>query len=236
MTRRLYGLGLMLAFGFCLGTVQPSPAADEAKKADEPAKVDQAGEDVIHIGLAYSLAEYGRKNKSPESLVTAARMLRRIKTTPITEKPTDEGPKGEKADDVKAGAEVSLVAEADKLLDEARKMAPDDKLIGELADRAAKEKTRAALGGPRSYSGAIRAGHTQTLNASFRVAELASVTVNGNGVTVFRVKAINDAGVVVSENSGRYVNLRWVPERTRAFRIVITSEGPGPSSYQFYTN
>jgi hypothetical protein len=234
MTRRLYGLGLLLACALCLGAGQPSPAADE-KKAEEP-KVDQAGEDVIHIGLAYSLAEYGRKNKSPESLVTAARILRKIKTTPITEKPTDEGPKGEKADEVKAGAEVSLLAESDKLLDEARKMAPDDKLIGELADRAAKEKTRAALGGPRSYSGAIRAGHTQTLTVSFRVAELASVTVNGNGVTVFHVKAINDAGVVVSENSGRYVNLRWVPERTRVFRIVITSEGPGPSSYQFYTN
>jgi hypothetical protein len=212
------------------------PAADEAKKANEPAKVDEAGEDVINIGLAFSLAEYGRKNKSPDSLVAAARILRKIRTTPLTDKPTDEAPKGEKPDKVEAGSEVSLVAESDKMLAEARKMAPDDKLIADLADRAAKEKTRAALGGPRSYSGAIRAGHTQTHNVSFRVGELASVTVSGNGVTFFRVKAINDAGVVVSENSGRYVNLRWVPERTRAFRIVITSEGPGPSNYQFYTN
>ena len=78
------------------GTNQAPPEA--AAKAKPSAEADA----VQQLHLAHSLIEYGRKNKAPEALIIAARILAANGTVELKEKPTHEAapdaPKGEKKD------------------------------------------------------------------------------------------------------------------------------------------
>jgi hypothetical protein len=95
-------------------------SADKEEKPTKTEKADErAVEELGQIDLAHGLIEYGRKHKSPEALVVAARMLAKFPVSETKGKGETEG----KENQVK-GAEA--------LLDEAAKMRSSDKLMGEL--------------------------------------------------------------------------------------------------------
>jgi hypothetical protein len=231
----LAGVSLLALAGLVL--VGPAAPADEAKKADEPAKLNPAGADVAHIALAYQLAEYGRKNKNPEMLVSAARILRHIKPTPGKENPKIEAPRGEEPKEDKVSEPVSLTAQSKALLEEAKKMAPDDATVAELIDRVNKDTaTRGSLGGPRSFTRFIRPGGVHAWGVNFVGNVPASVSVTGNGVTVFTLEAINERGSVAAASTGPYPSLCWPPAFTRHFTIRVRNDGPVPCTYTLYHN
>jgi hypothetical protein len=235
MTNRLLPAALLLAalagLSAGAGTV-PAPAADETKADARAGHAD----DVRYIAMAYELAEYGRAKKAPEALIAAARVLRGIRTTPGEEKVKVDGAKDEKDQTAEPGEAVSLVAESDKLLEEAKKMAPKDKAIKELANQMANESRRPAVGGPRSYSYGIRQNVTHYWNISFFGGMPASVTVQGNGNNYFTVESSNERGTIVAQSSGRHPHITWVPAATRTFTIRVRNNGPGPAHYTMYTN
>src|SRR5947209_6228422 len=130
MTQRLWSTGIVLTLlgGLTAGLGAPSTAPADDKAPANPAAA-KAAEDVRNIALANELAEYGRKHKAADSLVTAARILRQIRTTPGTEKVAVT--EGKEEPDTSTEA-PTLLDRSDELLKEARNMAPDDSLLGQL--------------------------------------------------------------------------------------------------------
>lgn len=224
-------LTILAAWLVGLGTVSRAPADDKKEDAVQ-VKADPVSDDVRHIALAYDLAEYGRKAKSPEMLVSAARILRKIRTTPGTEKPTIEGGKDEKEEKAEA---VSLLEESNHLLAEARKLAPDDALIGDLIERITKEKTRGSIGGPRSHYHKPGAGTTMTWNVSFAGGQPASVAVQGNGRNALTLTVRGPGGHFLTW-TGPNPSLSWVPRQTKPYTITVTNDGPGACAYRMYHN
>src|SRR5262245_57699392 len=171
MTRRFWTAALLAGLlGFSgLGAPAADDKKDEKKGAPAAEAHDAFPDDVQQIALAYQLAEMGRRAKAPDLLVSAARILRRIKPVEGDTKPEVKG--GEDA----KGEKVVLVKESDKLLAEAKALAPDDKAVAAAADKAAKEDLvfppvpgkRGTYGGPRSYHHQPGAGVTLTWNRSF---------------------------------------------------------------------
>jgi hypothetical protein len=235
-----YGFAALgtIVLGVLLAGVNGPASADEEKKKEGPtAAASPAGEDVANVAMAYRLAEYGRKHKEPEMLVSAARILRHIKATPGNGKPTKiEAPKDAKAPEDEPAESPALGDEAKKLLEEAKKMAPDDAALTELIERAGKEKTRGSLGGPRSFTRALGPGFTHFWGVNFVGGRPASVSVTGNGFAVFTVEAVNDDGVTVASSTGLYPSLYWYPAFTRHFTIRVRNEGEGGSRYTLYHN
>src|SRR5262249_28053687 len=143
-----------------LGATTAAPADEKGGKPDSAAA--KAAEDVRNIALASQLAEYGRQHKSPESLIAAARILRAIRTTPGTDKATVS--EGKEEGDGKEAP--SLLDQSDEMLKEAKHMAPDDSVIGQLIDRASRGK-RGSVGGARSYFHRPGAGTVISHNVRF---------------------------------------------------------------------
>jgi hypothetical protein len=237
----LAGVGLLALAGLVLvGSAAPADDAkktDETKKAEGPPKLNPAGIDVKNIALAYELAEYGRKNKNPEMLVSAARILRRIKPTAGKGDPKIEAPRGEEVKEDKVPELVSLTDQSKALLEEAKKMAPDDAVVGELIERVNKDTTtRGSLGGPRAFTRFIRPGGVHAWGVNFVGHVPATVSVTGNGVTIFTIQAINDQGIVVVSSTGTYPSLCWAPAFTRHFTLRVRNDGPVPCTYTLYHN
>jgi hypothetical protein len=227
---RFWSVALLLAGLSCL-TVGPVVLADEKEK---PAKVesDPAADACRHIASALDLAELGRKEKSPVLLIAAARTLRLYPATPGKEKvEVKEG-----KDELKAGEEApTMTRMSDELLDEAMKLAPDDKTIAELAQRVRENKTRESLGGPRTYYHRPGAGTTIVHTANFIGGRVGSVTVSGNGVNTLTLRVDGPAGGHW-EWTGRNPHLDFVPGNTGVCRIAVTNNGPGPVAYTLWHN
>lgn len=229
----LSGLPLIVLSMLLAGASRPA-RGDEAKK--EPPTTSPAAQDVANVAMAYRLAEYGRKHKTPEMLVAAASILRHIKGTPGDAKPKIEAPKGEEAPQDEAVEATSLMEESKKLLAEAKKMARDDAVLTELIERVGKEKTRGSLGGPRTFARRLRPGFVHSWAVNFVGQQVASASVTGNGVAVFTLEAVNDTGRVVAVATGRYPSISWVPVATRHFSIRVRNDGGGVSAYTLYHN
>jgi hypothetical protein len=225
MTKRTWASIVPLFLLGCLLAVAPPAPAEEQKKESPEDKTardklaTEAAESVRRIGMAMQLADYGRKEKSPEMLIGAARILRWIEDQPGTDEPKAEG------GDAAKKKSVSLKDLSDKLLDEARKMAGDDKTVLEMADRVARlekpkkeeDKRRGALGGPRSYHHSPGDGVSLTWNVRFRVGMPASVTVRGDGFHTLTT-TVRGPGV---------------PGFTT---ITVVNNGPGACDYTMYHN
>ncbi len=216
----------------CLLSVAPPAAAEEKKElTGEDKTAAAAAETVREIGMAMQLADYGRKEKSPQMLIAAARVLRKIHSTPGSDEPKAE--KGEAARQKPA----SLTDLSDKLLDEARKMAGDDKTVLEMADRVAKEeKTRGALGGPRSYTHAPGDGTVLSWNVRFRPGIPASVSVVGNGRNTLTTTVQGPDGYYFTW-TGHNASTSWIPRPAPGLTtITVVNDGPGACYYTMYHN
>ncbi len=106
----------------CLALVGWGGAASGAD--EKPPEVAPPDPDVSRADLAFALAEYGRKNKSPEALVTAAQILSKLQVAD----PVKEGEKPKESED--------HLAAVNQLLDEAAALGGGDPVIKELVGRA----------------------------------------------------------------------------------------------------
>jgi hypothetical protein len=172
---------LVLAFGLMLALwpmVADAQKKGKDKEDDTPAKgmdkeADAVGDDIADVIGAYKLAEFGRKNKAPEALITAGSLMRgfaKVKLDKITEKVDIEVEKGSKDEPLdKVAKNPDYEEEANALFDEAQAMAATlgvnvDKLV-----KLAKERpnTRGVIGGARTVHRHIGSHQTQTLHIQF---------------------------------------------------------------------
>jgi len=189
MSLRWYALTILVLTGGVLVWAAPDTVAQDKKT---PGASDTVEVDPL-LGLAttaYKTAEFGRDSKSPEALVTAAIMLRSLKSakkTPITEIPTDEN--GKPIED-KALEDKSFADEADDLFAEASLLATMLKIKGfdAFIDGAKSRNTRNLVGGSRSIRRRIGPGKTEVFHVKFRCAEPCPFALNASHPLYLKVE------------------------------------------------
>jgi hypothetical protein len=257
--RWLTSLALLVAAG-CLLTATTSTAADPKDKPVSKEKMtpedaaDKRADDVNDIMTAYQLADFGKKHRSPEALITAAgffrkaallqkdRLLKEIEERPEVsdekDLPKGDAPRG----DARA---PDFEEEAGKLFDEASTIALELKLNVEPLIKAARareyksEATRAVIGGPRTITRHIRGGQTHVFKFNFEpqmpcaigfraTMPLKATVVRGDNDNVWAA-AISTGGMH-----------RGVPGASRSGKVPVTIRftniGSQPVQYTLFVN
>jgi hypothetical protein len=210
------------------GTNQAPPeAAAQARPSAEAEAVQQ-------LHLAHSLVDYGRKNKAPEALITAARILAANGTVALEEKPTREAApgatKGAKTD--KPASEISPRT----LLDEAKVLSGNNPALVTLANSV--ELSRGAVGGPKRSVDVVEALEADVYKITFRGAEVARVAVSGDGDTRLDLYVYDENGNLITSQVGPGDDClaSWVPRWTGVFVIKVVNRGRVPNRYIIATN
>jgi len=231
-----------LALGSALLLTVAAPLTAQEKKGTNQAPPENAAQakssaeadSVQQIHLAHSLIEYGRKNKAPEALITAARILAANGTVPLEEKPTQEGtpgaPKGGKKD--KPASDNSPKA----LLDEAKELSNNNPAVVTLANSV--ELSRGAVGGPKRVVEVVEPLQADVYKITFRGEEVARAAVSGDGDTRLDLYVYDENGNLVTSQVGPGDDClaSWVPKWTGVFIIKVVNRGLQPNRYIMATN
>lgn len=171
MRTRMICIALLTALGIVvslagLGTSagEKKPDGKEEKKDTMRPKATQALKELQQLKAAFDLVEYGRKNKAPEVLIAAARV---IGTSSLQPGKPDKEIKVEKV------VEFDPRKEAEKLLEEALEIsngAPIQAMVKSTREAIA-DRPRGPLTGPRSFSGFLGPKGNQTIPLALRGGE-----------------------------------------------------------------
>jgi hypothetical protein len=205
----------------------PQAAAAQAKPSADADSVQQ-------IHLAHSLIEYGRKNKAPEALITAARILAANGTVELDQKPTHEStpdaPKGEKKE--KPAPDNTPKA----LLEEAKALSSNDAAVVALANSI--ELSRGAVGGAKRVVDVVEPLEADVYKITFRGGEVARTAVSGDGDTRLDLYVFDENGSLITSEVGPGDDClaSWVPKWTGVFIIKVVNRGRLPNRYIMATN
>ena len=237
---KLRTLALLIPLGIASLTLADEPKATEKPAKDAaPAKVKPQAEAVGQVTLAADLVEYGRDQKAPEALITAARILGTLPEM----KDVDQKPEVEKADKVTPATGEKHAARSDKpadLLAEAKKMSGDDASVVALADQVAKiinEKLRGVVTGPARVSVSIDPGDRNTWRFRYAGGEEARVDLWGDGASQLSLS-------IYDENGGRFLGpfegthcwAHWTPDHDAKYTIHVHNRGDNTTHYRVHTN
>jgi hypothetical protein len=232
----------VLALGSVLLLAIAAPLTAEEKKgtnqatpeAAAKAKASAEAESVQQLHLAHSLITYGRKNKVPEALITAARILGSTGTVELKEKPIHEtspdAPKGGKKD--KTDSENL----AKDLLAEAKKLSDNNPAIVTLANSV--ELSRGAVGGPKRAVSVVEPLTVDIYKITFRAEEVARVAVSGDGDTRLDLYVYDENNNLIASRVGPGDDClaSWMPKWDGVFLIKIVNRGRVPNKYIILTN
>ena len=225
-----------------LAVASAAPSAGQEKKGTNTAAPEAAAmatmtpeaEAVQRLSLAHGLIQYGRKNKVPEALVTAARILADTSTTELKDKPTrGVGPKDATTGD-KPKPEVDNSPKA--LLEEAKALSGQNESIVKLAN--AVEIKRGAVGGPKRTVDVVKALDTDSFQIVFRGGEIAKVAFSGDGDTRLDMYVYDESGNLVASQVGPGDDAlsSWLPRWTGPFVIKVVNRGRVSNRYVIVTN
>lgn len=235
---RLLGISLLVA----LTGAWTAPLGAQDKKGTNTAPADAAGkatpsadaDAVQRLSLAYGLIHYGRKNKVPEALITAARILADTSTVDLKDKPArGDAPKGEKTAD-KPKAEVDNSPKA--LLEEAKTLSGQNESVVKLAN--AVEIKRGAVGGPKRTTEVVKGLDTDVYRIAFRGDEIAKVAISGDGDTRLDLYIYDENGNLITSQVGPGDDAlaSWVPRWAGTFTIKVVNRGRIANRYVIATN
>jgi hypothetical protein len=228
------GSALLFAIAAPL-TAQEKKGTNQAPPEDAAqAKPSADADSVQQIHLAHSLIEYGRKNKAPEALITAARILGATGTVELEQKPTREAApdasKAEKKD--KPACDNSPKA----LLQEAKELSSNNPAVVALANSV--ELSRDAVGGPKRVVEVVEPAAADVYKITFRGGEVARVAVSGDGDTRLDLYVYDENGILVNSQVGPGDDClsSWMPKWTGVFIIKVVNRGRVPNRYIMVTN
>ena len=228
------GSALLFAFAAPL-TAQEKKGTNQAPPEDAAqAKPSADADSIQQIHLAHSLIEHGRKNKAPEALITAARILGANGTVELDQKPTHEtppdAPQGEKKD--KPACDNSPKA----LLQEAKELSGNNPAIVALANSV--ELSRGAVGGPKRVVEVVEPSDIDVYKVTFRGGEVARAAVSGDGDTRLDLYIYDENGNLVTSQVGPGDDClaSWVPKWSGVFIIKVVNRGRLPNRYIMATN
>jgi hypothetical protein len=222
-----------LAAGLAVGFVGYGLRAEEKKVTEDkkdipkPSDEDMArAKQAQQVVGAYMLIEYGREQKAPEALITAARI---IGTTP-TLKGRESGDAG------KLEPDDSVKEEAEKLLKEAETLAAEtNPSLKESVDSLVKstraliaENKRGPVGGQRNFSRFFPAGDTGSANIDL-VGGYTTVTARkiGGGRINVRVVGLLSGLEYANQSGWGVVSVGFSHFPVAKVRVIVTNEGSG---------
>jgi hypothetical protein len=225
---------LLLAIAFPVAAEDKKGTNHATPEDAAKAKASPDAQAVQQLHLAHALIEYGRKNKAPEALITAARILAANGTSEMKEKPTHQqpanAPKGASKDN--ADREASPRA----LLEEAKKMSDNNPAVAALANSI--ELSRGAVGGPKRTVEVVNPLATDQYHIAFRGGEVARVAISGDGDTRLDLYIYDENGNLITSavGPGDDALASWVPRWTGVFTIRVVNRGLNANKYVIMTN
>jgi hypothetical protein len=226
--------GALLAFAGTAMAQERTGTNHASPEAAAKARPSAEAEAVQQLHLAHSLIDYGRKNKAPEGLITAARILAAHGTVALEEKPTQEtspgAPKSERTD--KQAGDISPRG----LLDEAKAMSGYNPAVVALANSV--EFSRSAVGGPKRTVDVVEPLEADVYKITFRGGEVARVAVSGDGDTRLDLYVYDENGNLIASavGPGDDCLASWVPKWTGKFVIKVVNLGRVSNRYILVTN
>lgn len=225
----------------------PASAADKPKSGTnrQPPEAEQkqpksaSAAAVSQLGLAYSLAQYGREKKSPLALLAAAEILERVPAETMKDKPKSEAGPAAGADAAKKKERPDETAES--LIEEAEELADDDEEVLELAERLEKqlgEKPRGAVGGAKRGVTRVNALATDVYTISFRAGEAAVIVISGDGDTDLDLYVYDElSNLIAADDDGSDdCIVRFTPKWTGPFTVRVKNRGIVYNRYVIATN
>ncbi len=246
----IIGVTLLMANGW-LG-LNTSPAGEATKGAPNEANFShEKGEEgtvpaVSLLHHATELARYARENESPEAMLTAVQMLRRVRWQEIPAragtKQSEPQEKGEQAKSAQKGPTPAPSLDAAKLLAEAKVWAKGNEHIVALIDaelaKPSATGTLGAKGGPIVHSDRVLARSADNYTIRFRGREAARVVVIGDGDTDLDLYVYDENGNLIGSDTNGTDNcvVEWTPRWTGPFRVRTVNWGYVYNNYVLMTN
>ncbi len=212
------------------------------------AEGDQSGsaDAVANVALANQLAAYGKANKDPIALISAARILKGsgIQDTARAKNSEVSDPKKEAKAHVAAAptaAKPKSNADAVKdFLDQARTFANGTPEIVALADMTGKMLgTRGAFGGPKRTVDTVLSGHRDVYRIAFRGHESAAIALRTDDSSDVSIAVYDGDGDRICSGevqTGHVALCKWRPRTASTYTISITNNGDEDSDYALVTN
>jgi hypothetical protein len=228
------GMGLSLCCASSLSAADEKKGANQApQEAAAKAKSSDEADAVKDIHLAHQLIEFGRKHKTPEALITAARILGSHGTVELAEKATHQVAENAPKDE-KKGSPSDDSPKA--LLEEAKRISNNEPGIVALANSV--EISRGASGGPKRTVDQVMGLATDEFRITFNGLEVATVALSGDGDTRLDLYVYDENGNLVTSQVGPGDDClaTWVPRWTGTFIIRIVNRGVLSNRYVLVTN
>jgi len=232
------GIGLAPAFLMIVGAsvlAQEKQGTNHAPpEVAAQAKPTPEAEAVQQIHLAHSLIEYGRRNKAPEALITAARILAANGTVALEEKPTQEKAPGAPTGKAKEKSAEEVTARS--LLDEAKALSGNNPAVVSLANSV--ELSRGAVPCAKRNVDVVEPEQADVYKITFRGGEVARAAVSGDGDTRLDLYIYDENGNLITSQVGPGDDClaSWVPKWTGVFILKVVNRGLLPNRYILVTN
>lgn len=243
-------LGVSGARGTFPADAQDKPKA-KGKVAEDPIPSEKDAElDVEFIeslAAADRMAEAGRDTKSPEMLIAAGSMYRKLSVQYRKPKEVKEIPTGEKDELIteKPLPSPDMTADAAEMFNAARgttkvpdQIAAINVLIAAAEKRDYSKKERGAVGGPKMVTRRIAGGGTHTYHIPYFTQIPAALAVRTSGIRI-RCRMVHQ-GYVHFEQVVRIGQYSWIPKadtgRTKMFTLTIHNVDKGGGQYTLTTN
>jgi hypothetical protein len=212
--------------------------------ADSKDDKADANNDLANIALAMKLADLGRQAGSAEALAGAARLLSEVKTVVkelkdvkgVEEKDVDpkKAPKAGTAITPDSKAEqVGLAKQITELKDEATSMTKDQNLTAYI--KSIPEKTRGAVGGPRTLNDGLDVGKSKTYTFRWKGGEQARVVTTSDNNVLVQVHRSSDQ-FLEGSFQGKNVELFWTPAKENDFTVRVTNTTGKPARFSLFVN
>ena len=209
-----------------------------AQERDKPAgSTPPASPEISALQTAYNLAKYGYSTSSASALIGAAEILAKIQTQALGATP-ERSQSGAAAETKNTTTPEFTPA---NLLADARKLAARDRTMIAWADSVQKlisAPTRGAAGGPKHAIDTVNAFSNDTYQITFVAGQLAQVYVSGDGSTDLDVFVYDQNGTLITfdDDYGDECLVRWIPNRTSTYRVVVKNLGRYWNRYYITTN
>ena len=204
------------------------PNHDLSKTNFEDKATTSSTEDLM---LAYKLAHYGYRTKSPESLLVSAQILldtpaQRGELEKKTER--EEGALSEKKQ-----FEHDPVSDPVKLLEDARAMAIDNKALLILIEEEKPVVLRAPVGGPTFHTDIVSGHSTDIYEVKLSGEEPTNIGIQGDGDTDLDCFVYDDNGHLIDsvENLSDTCSFGFTPLWPGQFTLRIRNRGKVNNQY-----
>lgn len=208
---------LALVVGASLATVS---MADQGKGVNvgEPAKPSASSQAVESLATAASLVRYGDANKDALSLITAARIMSQVGSSPSTAEVVEAKPGEAKA------SKSSIEA----ILARAKQYAGARADLVALANDVSAASSRGSVSGrPGSKTTVVSRNTTDVYRVRFKANEVAMVLVSGDGDSDLDLFILDENGneVCRDDDTTDTMICSWTPRREAAFTIRVKNLG-----------